>query len=59
VPIAAIKGSIAGLPLMPEVHYLSFEAMWELARDVVAVIDDIERPQFPSAGRLRKMQSRF
>jgi glycosyltransferase involved in cell wall biosynthesis len=43
VPIAAIKGSIAGLPLMPETDYLSFESMQELAQGVAAVIDDIER----------------
>jgi hypothetical protein len=43
VPIAAIKGSIAGLPLTPELHYLSFESMRELAEGVAAIIDDIER----------------
>jgi glycosyltransferase involved in cell wall biosynthesis len=43
VPIAAIKGSIAGLPIMPEMDYLSFESMAELAQGVVAVIDDVER----------------
>jgi len=43
VPIAAIKGSIAGLPLTPDVHYLSFGSMWELANGVATVIDDIAR----------------
>jgi hypothetical protein len=43
VPIAAIKGSIAGLPLTPGLHYLSFESMRELAHGVVTMIDDIER----------------
>jgi hypothetical protein len=43
VPIAAIKGSIAGLPLTPGLDYLSYESMRELAQGVVAVIDDIER----------------
>ena len=43
VPIAAIKGSIAGLPLIPGLHYLSFESMRELAEGVAAVIDDFER----------------
>jgi glycosyltransferase involved in cell wall biosynthesis len=43
VPIAAINGSIAGLPLTPGVHYLSFGSMRELAEGVVAVIDDTER----------------
>jgi len=40
VPIAAIRGAIAGLPLTPGLHYLSFESMRELARGVAAVIDD-------------------
>jgi hypothetical protein len=43
VPIAAIRGSMAGLPLTPGLHYFSFESMRELAQGVVAVIDDIER----------------
>jgi glycosyltransferase involved in cell wall biosynthesis len=43
VPIAAIKGSVAGLPIMPETDYLSFESMAELAQGVAAVIDDVER----------------
>jgi hypothetical protein len=43
MPIAAIKGSMAGLPLAAGLHYLSFESMRELAQGIVAVIDDIER----------------
>jgi len=43
VPIAAIRGSIAGLPLAAGPHYLSFESMRELAQGVAAVINDIER----------------
>ena len=43
IPIAAIKGSIEGLPLMPGTHYLSFESMRELAQGVAAVIDDFGR----------------
>jgi glycosyltransferase involved in cell wall biosynthesis len=43
VPVAAIKGSIAGLPIMPETDYLSFESMAELAQGVAAVIDNVER----------------
>jgi hypothetical protein len=43
VPIAAIKGSIAGLPLTPGLDYLGFESMRELAQGVADVIDDIER----------------
>jgi polysaccharide biosynthesis protein PslH len=43
VPIAAIKGSIAGLPLTPEVDYISFDSMRELAQGIASVIDDIDR----------------
>jgi hypothetical protein len=43
MPIAAIRGSMAGLPLVAGLHYLSFESMRELAQGVVAAIDDIER----------------
>jgi glycosyltransferase involved in cell wall biosynthesis len=43
VPLAAISGSTAGLPLTPALHYLSFETMRELAQGIVAVIDDTER----------------
>jgi polysaccharide biosynthesis protein PslH len=43
VPIAAIRGSMAGLPLTPGLHYLSFDSMRELAQGVAAVIDDLER----------------
>jgi polysaccharide biosynthesis protein PslH len=43
VPIAAIRGSIAGLPLIAGLHYLCFESMLELARGVAVAIDDIER----------------
>jgi polysaccharide biosynthesis protein PslH len=43
VPIAAIKGSMTGLPLKERLHYLSFQSMRELAQGVARVIDDIER----------------
>jgi glycosyltransferase involved in cell wall biosynthesis len=43
VPIAAIGGSMVGLPLTQGLHYLSFASMRELAQGVAAVIDDIER----------------
>jgi polysaccharide biosynthesis protein PslH len=43
LPIAAIRGSMAGLPLTPGLHYLSFESMKELARGIAAAIDDLER----------------
>jgi glycosyltransferase involved in cell wall biosynthesis len=43
LPIAAMRGSIAGLPLTPGLDYLSFASARELAQGVVAVIDDIQR----------------
>jgi polysaccharide biosynthesis protein PslH len=43
VPIAAIRGGIAGLPLTPGLHYLSFQSMRELAQGVATMIDDIGR----------------
>jgi hypothetical protein len=43
VPIAAITGSIAGLPIIPGLDYLSYDSMRELANGVASVIDDLER----------------
>ena len=43
LPIAAIKDSMTGLPMIPGRDYLSFESMRQLAHGVAAVIDDIER----------------
>jgi glycosyltransferase involved in cell wall biosynthesis len=43
VPIAAITGSIAGLPMTPGLDYLSYGSMRELAQGVASVIDDLER----------------
>jgi glycosyltransferase involved in cell wall biosynthesis len=43
VPIAAITGSITGLPLTQGLHYLSYESMRELAQGVAAAIDDLAR----------------
>ena len=43
VPIAAIEGGIAGLPLTPGLNYLAFGSIRDLAYGVVATIDDVER----------------
>jgi glycosyltransferase involved in cell wall biosynthesis len=43
LPIAAIRGSMTGLPLTQGLDYLSFESMRQLAQGVAAVIDDVER----------------
>ncbi len=42
IPIAALNGSTAGLPLMPGLHYLSFPSIPELAQGVAVAIDNIE-----------------
>ena len=59
VPIAAIRGSMAGLPLTPGLHYLSFESMRELAQGVAAVIDDIERLNSMQQAAYEKCESGF
>ena len=59
VPIAAIRGSIAGLPLTPGLHYLSFESMRELAQGVATVIDDIERLNSLQQAAYEKCKSGF
>ncbi len=43
LPIAAIRGSMAGLPLTEGSDYLSFDSMRELAIGVAAAINDIDR----------------
>jgi glycosyltransferase involved in cell wall biosynthesis len=43
LPIAAINGGIAGLPLTPGRNFLFFASMRELAEGVVRVMDDFER----------------
>ena len=59
VPIAAISGGIAGLPLTPGLHYLSFESMRELAQGVAAAIDDIERLNSLQQAAYKKCESGF
>ena len=59
VPIAAIRGGIAGLPLTPGLHYICFESMRELAQGVVAVIDDIERLNSLQHAAYEKCESGF
>jgi polysaccharide biosynthesis protein PslH len=59
VPIATIRGGIAGLPLTPGVHYLCFESMRELAHGVAAVIDDIERLNSVQQGAYERCATGF
>jgi glycosyltransferase involved in cell wall biosynthesis len=59
VPIAAIRGSIAGLPLTPGLDYLSFESIRELAHGVAAVIDNTERLNSLQRAAYEKCKSGF
>ena len=59
MPIAAIKGSIAGLPLTAGLHYLCFKSMEELARGVAAEIDDVERLNFMQQAAYEKCETVF
>jgi hypothetical protein len=59
VPIAAIRGSMNGLPLTERLHYLSFKSMRELALGVAAVIDDIERLNSLQQAAYEKCESGF
>jgi glycosyltransferase involved in cell wall biosynthesis len=59
VPIAAIRASMAGLPLTPGLHYLSFESMRELAQGIAPVIDDIERLNSLQQGAYEKCDTVF
>jgi polysaccharide biosynthesis protein PslH len=58
-PIAAIRGSMAGLPLREGSEYLCFETMQELANGVVAVIDDFERLNYMQQAAYKKCESGF
>jgi hypothetical protein len=59
IPIAAIKGSIEGLPMIPGLDYLSFESMRALAQGVADVIDDIERLNSLQRAAYEKCDSGF
>jgi glycosyltransferase involved in cell wall biosynthesis len=59
LPIAAISGSMAGLPLTEGVDYLCFESMRELAQGVAAAIDDIERLNRMQQAAYEKCESGF
>jgi polysaccharide biosynthesis protein PslH len=59
VPIATIRGGIAGLPLTPGLHYLSFASVRELVQGVVAVIDDIQRLNFLQQAAYETCKSGF
>jgi glycosyltransferase involved in cell wall biosynthesis len=59
VPMATIRGGIAGLPLTPGVDYLSFASVQELAQGVVAVIDDIQRLNSLQQAAYEKCESGF
>ena len=59
LPIAATKGSMAGLPLTAGLHYLSFDSVRELAQGVVAAIDDIARLNSMQQSAFEQCDTRF
>ena len=59
LPIAAIKDSMTGLPMVPGLDYLSFKSMRQLAQGVAAVIDDIERLNSMQQAAYEKCDSGF
>jgi polysaccharide biosynthesis protein PslH len=59
VPIAAIRGSMAGVPLTAGLDYLCFESMPELAYGVAATIDDFERLNFMQQTAYEKCENGF
>jgi glycosyltransferase involved in cell wall biosynthesis len=59
VPIAAIRGGIAGLPLTPGLDYLAFGSMRELAQGVAVAIDDIEQLNSLQWAAYKKCESAF
>jgi glycosyltransferase involved in cell wall biosynthesis len=59
VPIAAIRGSMVGLPLTQGLDYLCFASMRELAQGVAAVIDDFERLNSLQQAAYEKCKSSF
>jgi glycosyltransferase involved in cell wall biosynthesis len=59
VPIAAIRGSMVGLPLTQGLEYLSFESMRELAEGIATVIDDIERLNSMQQAAYKKCNTGF
>jgi glycosyltransferase involved in cell wall biosynthesis len=59
VPIAAIRGSMVGLPLTQGVDYVSFASMRELAQGVAAVIDDFERLNSMQQAAYEKCKTAF
>jgi polysaccharide biosynthesis protein PslH len=59
MPIAAIRDSMAGLPLVQGLHYLSFESMRELAEGIATAVDDIQRLNFMQSAVYQKCESAF
>jgi polysaccharide biosynthesis protein PslH len=59
VPIASIRGGMAGLPLTEGRDYLCFGSMRELANGVAATIDDIGALNSMQRGAYRKCERAF
>jgi glycosyltransferase involved in cell wall biosynthesis len=59
VPIAALSGSTAGLPLKAGRHYLSFQSIRELAQGVAVAIDNLELLNNLQEAAYAECRSRF
>src|SRR5260370_13648981 len=59
VPIAALSGSTAGLPLRAGWHYLSFQSIRELAQGVAVAIDNLELLNNLQEAAYAECRSRF
>jgi glycosyltransferase involved in cell wall biosynthesis len=59
VPIAALSGSTAGLPLKAGWHYLSFQSIRELAQGVAVAIDNLELLNSLQEAAYAECRSRF
>jgi polysaccharide biosynthesis protein PslH len=59
LPMAAIRGSMTGLPLTEGVDYLCFGSMPELANGVATAIDDIERLNSMQHAAYKNCERRF
>jgi polysaccharide biosynthesis protein PslH len=58
-PIAAIRNSMAGLPLIRGLHYLSYESMRELAEGVAAAVDDLHQLNFMQHAAYEECKNAF
>jgi polysaccharide biosynthesis protein PslH len=59
VPMAVIKGTMAGMPLQPGTDYLEYPTLNELVEGVVQEIDNIKRLNLLASNALTACQNKF